>query len=328
MVVLKVGLIGAGGMGGVHARQYAKMNDVEVRFFDRSADKTVEFAQRTGYHSATSMEQLLDWADCMDICLPTDLHVDCAISCIERQKPTLVEKPMALDIEQCQKLIAAEKQHQVKVMPAQVLRWFPEYRKGHFLVQEGTVGNPGAVRMRRGGKAPVGFEGWFQDIKRSGGVLLDLAIHEFDWLRWTFGEVESVLARSVRFNQPELEAAGDYALITLKFKSGCVGHVEATWMDPSGFRTMFEVCGSEGMIEHDSRRIGVIRAHTASGSQAENPMHQFDDPYYLQIRSFLDAVRDDSPLPVSTHDGMMAVAIARACIESASTGALVTVPTL
>jgi len=72
----------------------------------------------------------------------------------------------------------------------------------------------------------------------------------------------------------------------------------------------------------------VIRAHTANGSQAENPMDQFDDPYYNQIKGFLDSVRDDTPLPVSTHDGMMAVAIARACMQSATTGEFVAVPTL
>ncbi len=84
------------------------------------------------------------------------------------------------------------------------------------------------------------------DHQRSGGVLVDLAIHDFDWLRWTFGEVVSVSSRSVASKSMK---GPDYALTVLKHESGTVSHVETTWMDPAGFSTSFEVAGSYGDSE-------------------------------------------------------------------------------
>src|SRR5204863_4959008 len=136
----------------------------------------------------------------------------------------------------------------VPLMPGQVVRFFAEYATGNRLVKEGKVGKPAAARTRRGGLAPMGSHGWFQDYQRSGGVLLDLAVHDFDWLRWTLGEVKHLYSRSVGV---ATDGGPDYALTVLTFESGAVAHVESTWMDPSGFRTAFEVCGSEGMIQFD-----------------------------------------------------------------------------
>ena len=99
-------------------------------------------------------------------------------------------------------------------------------------------------------------------------------------------------------------------------------------MDPSGFRTTYEVCGSEGMIEYDSRNAASLRTHLTAPKEGdpprrggnEGPMHGTDDPYYRQMKGFLDAVRTGTPPPVSGLDGLMAVSIALAAMESASTG--------
>ena len=211
-------------------------------------------------------------------------------------------------------------------MPGQVVRYFPEFRKGHALVRDGKVGKPAAAHTRRGGLAPRGGAGdWFMDHARSGGVLLDLAIHDFDWLRWTLGEVTSVYSRSVG---AQTGSGADYALTTLAFDDGAVAQVEATWMDPSGFRTTFEVCGSEGMIEYDSRNTPTLRTHIGPPKEGqparrggnEAPLLPSDDPYYHQLKGFLDAVRTGTPPPVTGFDGLMAVSIGLAAIESAKTG--------
>ncbi|PMZ00384.1 gfo/Idh/MocA family oxidoreductase, partial [Pseudomonas sp. FW306-02-F02-AB] len=88
-------------------------------------------------------------------------------------------------------------------------------------------------------------------------------IHDFDWLRWTLGEVKSLYSRSVQARHGE---GPDYCLTTLTFESGAIAHVESTWMDPSGFRTTFEVAGSAGLIQHDSRETSSLRTHTIGGS--------------------------------------------------------------
>lgn len=325
---MRIGIVGAGGMGNTHANKYRQMTDVEIAISDIDTERAASFAERHGASDFRSLSEMIAWADVVDICLPTDLHLGVALESISAGRAVLVEKPMASTVAECAQIIEAAEHSGTPLMPAQVLRFFPEFAAGKRLVESGTIGQPAAARTRRGGKSPTGAGGWFLDPTRSGGILLDLGIHDFDWLRWTLGEVETVYARSVRihpswlpsFRQP---ASGDYALTTLGFVSGCVAHVETTWMEPGPSRVTFEVCGSEGMIEYDSRNAPSVRTATAEGVKTEAPLAPDDDPYYLQLRGFLDAVKTGSPTPVSPLDGLKAVAIARAAIESAESGRVV-----
>lgn len=318
----RVGIVGAGGMGNVHANHYGKMPDVELAVFDVDGEKLSAFADRHSAKPLGTFDQLASWADVVDVCVPTDRHCEIALKAIAAGRATFVEKPMGLTVEECATMMDAASRAAVPLMPGHVLRFFAEYEAGHDAVANGSVGTPSAARTRRGGKAPMGHGGWFRDPARSGGVTLDLAIHDFDWLRWTLGEVERVYSQSVSARRPDLPGA-DYSLTTLTFESGAVAHVEATWMDPGGFRTTFEVCGSEGMIEYDSRSNAALRTHTESGSVLEGALLGSDDPYYRQLGGFLQAVRDGTTPPISPADGFMAVSIARAAIESAHTGRVV-----
>ncbi len=308
-------------MGNVHANHYRKMPDVDLVVYDVDRDRRAQFADRHRAGTMESLEQILDRCDVADVCLPTDLHAEIGVRCLEAGRPTLMEKPMAASTSDARRLIEASRESATPLMPGQVVRFFPEFATARRLVLEGAVGTPAAVRMRRGGKAPQGAGGWFKDHTRSGGVLLDLAVHDFDWLRWTLGEVVQVYSRSVRMSPATPETVeGDYALTTLTFDSGCVAHVESTWLDPSGFRAAFEVCGSDGMIEYDSRQASTLRTVTEAMTRAEAPLAGDDDPYFRQLRGFLDAVRDHAELPVRAEDGFAAVAIAEAAIESCRTG--------
>lgn len=317
---MKVGIVGTGHMGNVHASKYAEMTGVSLTAYDRDTEKLTGFCARHSAEPAPSLQALLATSDAIDVCLPTHLHMETVLQALESRVPTLVEKPFALTLDQCRQMIDARDRAQTPLAVAHVCRFFPEHRLVHNLVKQGRVGNVGAVRMRRGGKAPVGSDRWFQDHSQSGGVLLDLAVHEFDWLLWTLGPVERVFARSVSLSNPQPGLTGDYALTTLKFVSGAVAHVESTWMDPSGFRTTIDVAGSEGNIEFDSRAEVVLRVHTSEGSTARSDMAPNDDPYQLQAKAFLQAVQTGSPLPATSEDGFNAVAVALAAIESATTG--------
>lgn len=319
--MVKIGVLGAGGMGNVHTRHWRLMPDVEVRFFDRDPGRQQEFASRHQVTCCGSAEELIAWCDALDICLPTDLHLPFALQALNAGKHVLCEKPVVGSLQDAEALLGAVTKSGMTLMPAQVVRHFADYRKAHQLVKSGAAGVPQTARTRRGGKAPAGLGGWFQDFERSGGVLLDLAVHDFDWLRWTLGEVRNVTSRSVRVGQNATlgERPGDYALTTLEFESGAVAHVEATWLDPSGFRTTLEVCGDKGMIELDSRKVAAVRRHQESGSQQENPLSGDDDPYYRQGRAFLAAIQG-GPQEITALDGVMAVSIALAAIESAKSG--------
>lgn len=318
---MRVGILGAGGMGNAHARHYARMSDVDVIFFERSSDRAKEFAEKHSVRPCKSADDLMSEADIVDICLPTDLHCEYALRSIAAGRATLVEKPIAGTLEEGARLIEAAAKVNVPLGTAQVVRYFPEFKHGHDLVISGKVGTPAAARTRRGGAAPKGgSDNWFMDHHRSGGVLIDLAVHDFDWLRWTLGEVKSLFSRSVGAKSMK---GPDYALTTLTFDSGAVAHVEATWMDPSGFRTTFEVCGSGGMIEFDSRRAPSLKTSTEGKVANEAPLGPQDDPYYRELRDFVDAITNEKQPPVTGSDGLMALSIGLAALESAQSGKVV-----
>ncbi len=315
---MKVGIVGAGGMGNVHARHYRNIPGVELAVYDVSDEKARRFADVFSAELTCSCDELLARCDAIDLCLPTDIHKDCALQAIAAGRPLLVEKPIAGSLEDGAEIVKAAEKAGVTLAVGHVVRYFPEFRKGHDLVKNGAVGNPAAARMRRGGGPPKAE--WFLDHSRSGGVLVDLAVHDFDWLRWTLGEVAFLYSRSVSAKKG---FGVDYALTTLTFDSGAVAHVESTWMDPSGFRSTFEVCGSGGMIEYDSRNAPSLRTHTAGGSRNEGPYSLSDDPYFNQLKDFVAACRGEREPAVSGYDGFMAVSIALAAVESAKTGKIV-----
>jgi predicted dehydrogenase len=319
--VIRVGIIGSGGMGNAHARQYRKMSDVDLTFFDRSIEATETFSSRWDCAPAVSVDDLIASCDVVDVCLPTDLHLHFGLKAIAAGKAVFMEKPMCRTLADCAELINASNAASVPLMPGQVVRYFPEFKLANRLVKKGAIGEPAAARTRRGGGPPKGADLWFMDHERSGGVLLDLAIHDFDWLRWTLGEVTQVYSKSLGVFRG---SGPDYALTTLTFTSGAIAHVESTWMDPSGFRTTFEVAGSAGIIEHDSRQTASLRTHIGNSdgvkTQNESVMSPTDDPYYLELRAFLDAVSQGTEPPVTGYDGAMAVSIGLAAIESAKSG--------
>ena len=222
-------------MGGVHANKYAAMPEVEVYVFDLDTEKLHAFCTARNLKVCSSFAELLASCEAVDVCLPTTAHRDVAIEALRAGKPTLVEKPMARTVEDCQMMIDAATQSESILVPAHVVRFFPEYRAAHECIEQGKIGKPASIRLRRGGGPPK--MDWFLDLALSGGILLDLAVHEFDWLLWTLGPAATVMSRSVRLGDQvsETEYKGDYALTTITFVSGAVAHVESTWMDPGGF---------------------------------------------------------------------------------------------
>lgn len=320
---MKIGVVGAGGMGRVHGSKYAQMPEVELMIWEPDQEKRTKYAQDLNATPAESFEALLETADAIDVCVPTDLHHPVGLQALKAGKPTLIEKPLASTVAQCRELIEAAKESGALLVPAHVVRFFREFRSAHELIWMGRIGTPASVRLRRGGKAPAGSGGWFQDHARSGGVILDLAIHEIDWLLWTLGPATQVYARSVAMGQrvEGAEFVGDYALITISHASGCVSHIESTWLDPSGFRVTMEASGSNGMIEIDSRKLPHITAYLP-GQAAIYELNRTsdDDPYYKQLRAFVLAVSGASDAAIHAEEAMAAVELAEAAIQSARTG--------
>ncbi len=317
---LTVAVVGAGGMGSTQARSFDRLPGVNVCCIaDLEIAKAQALASRYGVPAHASVDSLL--ADCVPdiavVAVPTDAHVDVALSLIDAGCHVFVEKPLALTLADSERLIDATPAERT-VAVGQCVRFFPEYAHAKSVVESGGVGKPAVVRCRRGGGFPA-WSPWFADPARSGGVLFDLGVHEFDWLLWCFGPVERVYARSLTDRLSASEPR-DYALATLRHASGVISHVECCWADPATGYTAYEIAGDSGLLVHDSRKAATLTRSIAGGRTSSGPLSDNDDPYHRQAAAFVDRVRGLPSEIATMHCGRNAVAVAAAAVESARTG--------
>ncbi len=317
-------------MGSYHARQWNRVPGAElVGVLDPRGD-----AARAAGPPYTDWNTLLAQArpDVIDICVPTPVHREYVERTAAAGKAILVEKPLARSMADCDAVVDIVELAGVPAMSANVLRYFPEYAGAKRLVDDGAVGKPATIRTARMAGFPntSHSDNWYADPARSGGVVLDMILHDFDWMLWTFGPVQRVYARGL-FGAQHYNAKLDYALVTLSFKSGAVGHVTGSWAHPGGFRTSLEVAGDGGMISHDSADSAPIHAYLretgAAGSGVavpESPMSPDDDPYYKEIAAFARAVQTGEPPPIPLREAREATRIALAALESIQSGKVIT----
>lgn len=332
----RIAIVGAGGMAGTHARAYAEIPNARlVGVMDIREEAAAALAGAHGAEAFTDFASMLDTVkpDIVDVCVPTPFHAEYVCKAAEAKLyGIVVEKPMGRTVAECETMIAACEAAGVPLFVAQVLRFFPEFAAAKAQVQSGAVGEVAAIRTRRGGPFPRAWENWYGNVAMSGGAILDLIIHDFDWLRWTFGEVERVYARSITGSLPEDAVVDkDYALVTLRFESGAIAHVEGTWADPGGFKVNFEIAGTEGLLEYNfnlpSTPAFVATLAEADGMRAGVPVPESplaSSPYKDELAHFLDSLERGVPASVTGQEGREAVRIALAAIESTRTGQPVT----
>ena len=334
--MFRVALVGAGGIASVHARCYAQIEGAKlVGVMDIQESAAKAFAERHEAKDFADFDRMLAELkpDVVDICCPTPWHSEYVCRAAERAaelgiRGISTEKPMARTLAECERMTQACEKAGVPLFVAQVLRFFPEYAQAKRQVDAGAVGVPAAIRTRRGGDMPHAWNDWYGKFEMSGGLTLDMIIHDFDWLRWTFGEVERVYAKGTGLEQlPNL----DYALVTLRFKSGAIAHVEGTWADPSGFKTSFEIAGDKGLLECSfnqpnppafSKALAGTDVARAGVAVPESPSGV--NPYQAELQHFLDCLESGTVPCVTPRDGTEAVRIALAAIESMQTGKPVT----
>ncbi|HZT43849.1 MAG TPA: Gfo/Idh/MocA family oxidoreductase [Chthonomonadaceae bacterium] len=329
-------LVGAGGMAGMHAGCYAGIPNADlVAVMDVRSEAAQELAGKHGAKPYSDFDRMLTETrpDVVDVCCPTPWHVDYVCTAAERAgelglRGISTEKPMARTQADCERMIAAADQAGVTLFVAHVLRFFPEFLAAKRAVESGEVGQPAAIRTRRGGPMPRGWEDWYAKSEMSGGCILDLIIHDFDWLRWTFGEVERVYACGLNGRQLP---AFDYGLVTLRFTSGAICHVEGTWADPGGFKVGIEIAGDAGLLEYNfNQPSGTpfrMALYGGDGPRAnvvvpESPTDY--NPYQAELQHFIDSLEQGVKPSISPQDGLEAVRIGLAAIESIETGKPVT----
>jgi predicted dehydrogenase len=316
-------------MGSWHASRWQALPVELAGFYDADPARAAAHAAKFGGQAFASIDAALEDCDIIDICTPPGEHASATIAAARAGKHVVCEKPIARHLDDARAMIAACEAAGVRLFVAHVVRFFPEFARAKAVLDSGALGRLGVVRSVRGG-APPGYSGWFTDIAQSGGVTLDVAIHDIDYLRWLCGDVVRVFARGLTFRG----LAVDHTLMTLRFASGAIGHIEGSWAFPAGnFRTSFELAGTEGLLAHDSDDVRPldVRYHTGAASAGAPAIGNLapiqDDPYFQEFQHFLDALDSGSAFLVTPDDAFAALRVALAAIESLRTGRPVDVAT-
>lgn len=319
----RIGIIGAGNIARVHLAGWQRLPVEVVGYYDVVPDAAQRFAQQYGGKAFDDLPSLLASVDIVDVCSPSHAHKDNVLAAAAAGKAIVCEKPLARHLADCEAIVAGCAQAKVPLFVAQVVRFFPQFAKAKRVIESGAIGKPGVIRTIRAGSYPR-WGSFFSNFELSGGVILDVGIHDIDFQRWCMGEVERVFARGLTFTG---KGERDHALITLRFRSGAVGHIEAGWAAPPGqWRTHLEICGDGGMIEWDAEENSpiaqIMRNEAGTGKiySEHSPTAPADDPYYAELAHFFHSLETGQPFAVTPHDGLMAVKIALAAIESVRTG--------
>lgn len=298
----KVGLVGTGTIARSHAEALAAQG-VEVFAYSRSSRHRVEFARQTRATTVGDLESLLAAVEVVDVCTPTDTHHEVVLAAIAAGKRVICEKPLARTTEQAQEMIDAARSAKLWLLPAHVVRFYPAYVAARAAILDGSLGAVERMRFSRVGRHP-GARTWFADADRSGGVILDLSIHDLDAARWLAGEVVTVRAELTS------DGVAQRSVTMLTHTSGALSQVTAGW-DPhtARFDNTLEIIGSKSTFSGNAVKDLSV-----------NPME-------LQMREFLDVIEGNSPTPrVTAEDGAVALAIALAATESARSGQSVNIP--
>lgn len=324
----RVGLVGAGTMGRTHARSYISIPGVElVGIYDVRFDAAETLAHDLGLPGSIarrSPEELLSDPDTsvISVCTPTPWHPEYVVASAEAGKHVFCEKPIAGSLAEGRRMVDACDRAGVRLMVGHVLRFFPEYQAARRSLEAGSIGRPGVVRTSRVSGFPRAWSDWYARRDWSGGVVLDMMIHDLDWLCWCLG-------RPVRVHAVGIGGQGldhlDYALVTIRFESGAIAHAEGSWAHPGPFLTRLEVAGTEGLLEFQSPSAMPIRLETRGTSEVpsggpvlESPLAE--GPYLLEDKHFFECLSSGQPFLVSPEDAMLAAAVALAANESIVTG--------
>lgn len=326
---IKVGIIGAGRIGKVHAQSITyHVPEAEVKTIADILinDELKRWAGDIGIKNlGNDYKEILSdpEIDAVLICSSTDTHAQLIIETARAGKHIFCEKPVDLDVERIKAALKVVEEAGVKFQVGFQRRFDCNHKKVHDFVQEGKIGTPQVVKITSRDPAPPPIE----YIKVSGGIFLDQMIHDFDMARYLSGsEVEEVFAVGGCLIDPDIGKAGDVdtAAAVLKFKNGAIGIIDNSRQAVYGHDQRVEVFGSEGCIKDDNVSASNAVLCSKDGVIAEKPLYFFLERYMqaytTEIRDFFKAIVNDTEVPCGGHDALVSVMIAVAATESVKTG--------
>lgn len=321
---LRIGVIGAGRIGKLHANnlknsvqgaELAAISDVDLKAASGLAEQLGVDKVYQDYKKILEDRDI----DAVFICASTDMHSPISIAAAKAGKHIFCEKPIDHDLEKISQVLEAVKKAGVKYQVGFNRRFDRNFKKVRETVREGKIGDVHIVRVTsRDPQAPSASY-----AKTSGGIFIDMTIHDFDMVRYLSGsEVTEVSVFGANLVDPEIGKAGDTdtCVISLRFKNGALGMIDNSRQAVYGYDQRVEVFGSRGCIKAENETANNTVLLTAEAVTSEKPLwfflERYNDAFIQEAREFVDACLNGKDTPVGAFDGLQPVKIAIAAKKS------------
>lgn len=325
---LKVGIIGTGRIGRVHTMSIAnRLPQVEIRgVTDIDPGRAGEWAEQADVRTVYSDYQKMiadPEIDAVLICTSTDAHADIAVEAAGAGKHIFCEKPVDLTVERAGAVIDAVKKAGVKLQVGFNRRFDHNFRKIKELIDNGTVGDLQILKITSRDPSPPPVE----YVKASGGIFMDMTIHDFDMARFLTGsEAAEIYAAAACLADPAIGEAGDAdtALVTIRFENGVLCSIDNSRKAAYGYDQRVEAFGSKGKAEISNDCPSTAVWSTEAGVCSEKPLYffleRYMDSFAEEMKQFVNALINDTDPPVTGFDGLQSVRLGLAAKKSAAEG--------
>jgi inositol 2-dehydrogenase len=325
---INIGVIGLGRLGSQYARYFKSripgaslyaVSDVRPEATKAVAEETGAAKGYTDYHELLADKNV----DAVVVMTPTKYHGEAVIAAAGAKKAIFCEKPLTLDVQEGRAMEQAVAKAGVFFQLGFMRRFDKAYAAAKKKIEEGVIGTPVVFKSASKDQFPPPLE--YLRPANSGGLFIDMGIHDFDLARWYMGEVKSTYTAGGALAYPEIASVGDVdnGLTTLHYANGNIGVVSLSRSGIYGYGIETEIVGTKGTIKIGYDRetqILVMTENVISHDTVPGFYERFEQAYITQLQNFVDNVRHDRPSPIVCEDGIQAQKIAIAATKSLHSG--------
>ncbi len=345
MEKVKVAILGAGFISDIHVESYQRfVPEAEiVAVYTRDIQKAKTFAEK--HHIAQwydSMEGIINKSGCqvVDICIPNFLHHEATLLAAAAGKHIIIEKPLAVTLEEADEMILACKHADVKLMYAEELCFAPKYERVRQMVKQGAIGEVFMLKQSEKHSGP--HSDWFYDVNLSGGgVLMDMGCHAIEWFRWMTDNnpIKNVYATMSTVYHKNRTKGEDNSVVIVEFENGVTAVAENSWAKHGGMDDKSEVYGTGGVVYADlfignaalsysknGYDYAMEKADTTIGWSFTVFEEVFNQGYPHELKHFIECVQHDKQPLVTGDDGRAVLEVIYAAYASAAEGRKIELP--
>ena len=322
MESLKIGIAGVGRIGKIHLENIQQyFLNAEIKLVVDPSPEAKSFVEGKNLEFSSEYSNIIENKEIniVIICSPTDTHADFVVEAAKAGKHIFCEKPLDLSLERVVEVLRVVKESGVKLMLGFNRRFDPNFLKVKKMVSEGKIGDPQILKItsRDPGPPPISY------VKVSGGIFMDMAIHDFDMARYIMNKkVTEVYSKGAVLVDPEIGVAGDIdsALTTLTFEDGTMANIDNSRKAIYGYDQRLEAFGSDGMVIVDNNFPDNHQFFGPDGIHGSLPLNffleRYTTSYVNEMDAFFKTILNNEEVPVSGQDGLEAMKIALAAKKS------------